>query len=42
MNDKEYQKLCDNALVGAKDFDYSKLTMRLLTAIEYVKNKYAK
>lgn len=42
MNDKEYQKLCDNALVGAKEFDYSKLTMRLLTAIEYVKNKYAK
>lgn len=41
MPEAEYKMLCGNASFGAQDFDYSKLTRRLLKTIRYVEGKYA-
>ncbi len=40
-NDK-YNEMCQNALKGAKEFDYKKLTERLIKAMQFAREKYDK
>lgn len=42
MDKGNYEDMCKNAAVAAREFDYENLTKRLLTAIAYVKGKYDK
>lgn len=38
MPDEKYKQMCDNALLAANDFDFQKLTTKLISVIEGVKH----